>query len=190
MNKRNTIGAIAIMLIGLPMIGCMPEMTIEQMREMTPERPVELDRLNAFVGTWDMEGEARMAGMKEAIKTTGTQEWKWDGDGWFLVSRAEFTMEGLEGMTGVENWTYDTHSKVYRSTWVDSMGTVGTGVSRYNERTREWRMTAKSHGPFGPSTMRGWMKFTDDDTMEWSMSEYYFLGLFKVMEMKGVSRRR
>ena len=136
-----------------------------------------------------MEGEAKMAGLKEPIKTTGTAEGKWDGNGWILVNRGEFTMEGLEGMVGVENWTYDTHSKVYRSTWVDSMGTVGTGVSRYNEKTGEWRMKAKARGFMGPSTMRGWMKFTDDDTIEWSMSEY-FLGIFKVMEMKGVNRRR
>ena len=51
MNRRNTTGVMAFTLMALPMIGCMPEMTIEQMREMTPERPAELDRLDAWVGS-------------------------------------------------------------------------------------------------------------------------------------------
>ncbi len=74
-----------------------------------------------------------MNGLDEVLKSTGEMEAKWDGDGWFLVNRGVFTMGDFGGMTGVETWTYDTHSKRYRSTWVDSMGSIGTGEGWFNK---------------------------------------------------------
>ena len=172
------------------LVGCMPKMTLEEMKAMMPQRPAELDRLNDFVGTWDMTGEATMAGLDEVLKTTGVGETKWAGNGWFLVSNAKFEMEGLNTMEAVETWSYDAHSKKYRSTWTDSMGSLGTGSSRYNEKTRTWTMRATSHGAHGKTTAKGTLKMVDKDTMEWTWSEYAMGGLFKVMEMKGTSKRR
>ena len=112
--------------------GCMPKLTIEKLKAMIPERPVELDKLNAFAGHWETEAETRITGLDEVLKTTASGEGKWDGDGWYLVSRGSFTMGELGEMQGLETWTYDTHSKIYRSTWVDSTGSIGTGTSRHD----------------------------------------------------------
>ncbi len=186
MIRMRWFGLCAVLML----TGCMPKMTVEEMKAMMPERPVELDKLNAFVGEWEFTGEANFAFLEEPLQASGTNEAHWEGDNRFIVSRGVFTMGGLGEMTGHETWTYDTHSKKYRSTWTDSMGAVGFGESRYDEKTNTWFMKATSHGPFGKSTMGGTVKFLDADTMEWTWNEYMMGGLMKVSEMKGTSRRK
>ena len=169
-------------------LGCMPKMTLEEMKEMMPKRPPELDKLNAFAGQWEHEGEAKMAVLDQPVRVTGTSKGEWEGDGWYLVSRSVFSMEGLMDMEGLEAWTFDTHSKKYRSTYVDTVGTVGTAESWHDEKTNTWHMRATSHGPNGNTRMCGTVEFVDDNTMEWTMVEY--AGLTKMVEMSGVGRRK
>ena len=190
MITKSTARVLFMSCASLVLTGCMPKMTVEEMKSMMPQRPAELDVLDAFAGKWEMEGEARMAMLDEPIKTSGTSDMKWEGNGWYLVGRASFTMEGLDDMTGLEAWTYDTHSKKYRSTWIDSMGSIGVGTAKYDDETRTWHMRAKSHSPFGKSKMKGTARLIDDDTIEWSMTEYAMGGLMKTMEWSGTSRRR
>lgn len=170
--------------------GCMPKMTLEEMKASQPQRPAELERLNIFVGTWEMTGEMTFAGLDEPLKTSGTATGKWAGDGWFIVSDSVFRMGELGDMHSHEAWTYDAHSKRYRSTWVDSMGAIASGTAKYDEKTKTWTMRSKSHGPYGGSTGKGSAVIIDDNTMEWQWSEYAMGGLMKVMEMKGTSRRK
>lgn len=170
--------------------GCMPKMTLEDMKAMMPQRPAELDRLNAFAGRWDTTGEMKFSFLDEVIESTGSNEAKWEGNGWYLVNRGTFGMGELGEMEAIETWTYDSHSKVYRTLWVDSMGTVATGTARYDEKSNRWQMKATGHGPFGKSYMKGTVTFPDDNTMEWTWSEYMFGGLIKTSEMTGTSRRR
>lgn len=174
----------------MAMPGCMPKMTIAEMKAMMPQRPPELDKLNDFVGTWEFTGESRMPMLDEPIAVSGTGETKWDKTGWFVVSDGVFRMEGFDEARGHETWTYDAHSKKYRSTWVDSMGSTGTGTATYRDDTNTWTMKASAHGPFGKTTMKGCMKLVDKNTMEWSWSEYAMCGLMKTMEMTGTSRRK
>ena len=99
-------------------------------------------------------------------------------------------MEGFDPMHGMETWMYDAKSKKYRSTWVDSMGSIGIGEARYKEKTGTWHMRAKGRGPHGKTTMKGTAKLIDANTMEWTWSEHMMGGLMKTMEMTGTSRRR
>jgi hypothetical protein len=187
MTPRNVIGTTLLGCAGILLCGCMPKMTIEEMKAEMPKRPAELDRLNAFVGKWQSTGEAKFAMLDETLETSGTSEAKWDDSRWFVVERGVFHMADFDEMAGLGTWTYDTKGKVYRSTWVDSMGAIGLGTSKYDEKSGTWKMKATSHGPFGKSTMKGWVKFIDDDTMEWWMAEYQWLT--KTMEMSGTSKR-
>lgn len=177
--------AVAAMVV---LTGCTPKMTIEELKAMMPERPAELDKLNAFAGNWEMEGEARIAGLDEVLETTGSGEAKWEGDGWYLVGRSSFTMGELGEMQGQETWTYDTHSKKYRNTWVDSTGATGTGEARHDEKTDTWYFRGTTYGPFGKTFWTGHAKPIDETTWEWTFTEYS--GLMKSMEMTGTSRRR
>ena len=190
MTRRSFSCVILSSIAGIALTGCMPHMTIEEMKAMMPQRPAELDKLNAFAGRWEFTGEAKMAGLDQVLKSSGTNEAKWEGDGWYLVSRGIFNLEGFGEMQGIETWTYDAHSKKFRSTWVDSMGSVATGTARHDEKTNTWKMRATSHGPFGKTTMKGHVKIIDDDNMEWTWTEYMMWGLFKTMEMSGTSKRR
>jgi hypothetical protein len=165
----------------------MPRMTIEEMKAQMPKRPAELDRLNAFVGKWQSEGEATFAMLDEPLKITGTSECKWEGDKWYLVGRGVMTMADFPETEGMETWMYDVHAKKYRSTYVDSMGMMGMSETTYNEKTDIWTMTATSYGPWGKSVMKGTLHFTNPDTMEWSMTEH--MGFTKIMEMKGTGTR-
>ena len=181
-----------ILGIGMALIGtgCMPKFTVEQLSEMRPERPAEMDKLNAFAGKWEMEGQAKMSVVDEMLKIGGTADAKWEGDGWYLVNNAVMNMEGMGEMKAVETWTYDAHSKKYRSIWVDNMGSVGTGEGRHDEKTDTWYFTASSHGPMGKVSMKGTAKVIDENTMEWTWTEDGCMGLCKTMEMTGTSRRR
>jgi len=58
--------------VTLGVTGCMPKMTIEQMKQQMPQRPAELDRLDAFVGKWQGEGEAKFAFLDTPLRITGT----------------------------------------------------------------------------------------------------------------------
>lgn len=170
------------------LIGCAPpKMTMDDLRAMAPERPAELDYLNAFIGKWSFEGESVSDMFEEPIKMTGESEMHWSGDMWYLVSDGVWRMGEMDEMKGHEVWCYDPKAGKFRSVWVDTMGSFGVGEGRYDESTRTWTTSATNHGPMGKSTMKGTIKIIDDDTMEWKVAEYS--GLMKTMEFNGVSRR-
>jgi hypothetical protein len=162
-------------------------MTIEEMKAQMPKRPIELDRLNAFVGKWQGDGEMKFTNMDEPLKFSGTSETKWEGDNWYVVGRSVMRMKDFPETQGMEAWTYDVKAKKYRSFYVDSMGMSGMSEARFDEKAKTWYMTAHSYGPWGESEMKGTLRFTNPDTMEWNMSEC--MGLMKIMDMKGTSKR-
>ena len=168
--------------------GCMPKMTVEELKAMRPERPAELDKLNAFAGQWEWEGEVTMAGLDRKLRFSGKNEATWEGDGWYLVSREVGHMEELGETRGMGTWAYDVRSKKFRTTWVDSMGSFGTGTAWHDAASDTWHLRATSHGPFGKASAKGRVKFTDPNTMEWTWTEY--AGLSKTMELTGINRRR
>lgn len=184
---------LATVAVAVLATGCMPKMTIEEMKAMMPEgRPAELDRLDAFAGQWDSECTMKMPMLdrEEPLKAWGSGESHWNTDKTYLVGDSTFTMEEFGEMYGHETWSYDSKAKLYRSTWTDSMGSTGTGTGRYDEATGVWYMAATSFGPHGKTTMKGTAKFIDDNTMEWTYAEYAMGGLTKTMEMTGTSKRK
>lgn len=188
MSTRFRILACGSAVLAMLTVGCAPKMTQAEMKAMMPERPAELNALNAFVGTWEYSGTADMDMLSDGPMTmSGEMNTRWGGDGWYLVSEATMRMGDLEPMKGLETWTYDSHSKVYRSSWVDTMGAVGYGEATHDPDDNTWDYKATGHTPFGKSSMKGHMRFIDADTIEIQWAEY--MGLMKTMEMKGTSRR-
>jgi hypothetical protein len=181
---------VLVLVLGAVVLlaGCAPKITMEDLKKMMPERPAELDKLSVFTGTWDAEGECKMPGLDETLKVTGTSECKWDESNWYIVEHSTFKMGDLDEMHGMGAWTYDAHSKKYRDTWVDTMGAVGAGEAWICPKTDVWKFHGTSHGPSGETWGKGYIKFVDDKTMEWSFTEYS--GLMKTMEMTGTSRKR
>jgi hypothetical protein len=168
--------------------GCMPKMTVQEMKDMMPKRPAELDHLNMWAGSWEFSGEAKMAMLEEPMQTSGESEAAWAGDNWYMISNGVFRMGELGESKGHEVWTYDAKAKKFRSSWADSMGMMGYGEGTYDADTRTWKMKATGYGPWGKSSMKGTAKFINDDTVEFTWAEYS--GLTKTMEMTGTSHRK
>ena len=187
MSHINRTLIVTIMSACAALAGCASQMTAAEMQEIMSERPAELDKLNAFVGKWEMTSAAESEMQDEPLTASGTMEAAWQGDGWYLVQNAVFRMGDDVEMKGIEIWTYDRHSKKYRFTWVGGGGAISAGVGTHDEDTNTWRIKAKGYGPLGKTSGKGEMTFIDDNTIEWSFSEYS--GLKKVMEMSGTNRR-
>jgi hypothetical protein len=167
----------------------MPKMTIEELKQMMPERPAELDLLNDFVGKWESTGKVSFAGLDEELETSSKSEITWGGDGWYLIEHGQFHMEEFGDMEGLATWTYDVGAKMFRNTWVDSTGGLSVGTAKYNKKTRTWHMKSINYSPFGKSKGKGKAQFIDDNTMEWDYSEYALGGLVKVMSMTGTATK-
>ena len=189
MFRKTLTTAISTMALGVMLTGCMPKMTLEEMKEMMPQRPVELDKLKQFEGTWESTNVMTFSMLDEPLTGTGTSTMTWENDGWNLLERGTYTSE-MGTMHGMGVWSWDAKAKKYRITWFDSMGSIGGGTSKFNEKTNTWHMKAKSSSSFGDSVGEGTMKFTDPDTMEWTWAEWDSLKLMKIMDMKGTAKRK
>jgi|GEM_PF-3910431 len=187
MSKKTMIYPLLGVFACTMLTGCMPKMTVEEMKAQMPERAAELDQLESFIGKWEFTGKASMSMLEESLETTGVSEYEWGGGQGFMIGRGAFTMHPFDEGYGVETWTYDSKAEIFRSTWTDSMGQVGVGVGEYDEEEGVWKMKAAGNGPWGKSTMKGWLKFIDDDTMEYEWAEYQWWQ--KTMEMSGMGKR-
>jgi len=190
MNTQRICMNIVVTIACLTLTGCMPKMTIEDIKAMKPQRPAELDKLDAWVGKWHWDGVAHMSGLDQPLKFTGDNEVAWQGDRWFTVSHEVGHMEEFGETKGLATWTYDVHDKKYRTTWVDSMGTCALGEGWHDEKTDTWHMRMTGYRPFGKSMAKGTATFTNKDTINWTWAEYAMGGLMKTMEMTGTSKRQ
>ncbi len=190
MNPRPGYCVLLASVAAIAPTGCMSKMTIEDIKAMMPQRPPELDKLNPFVGRWESTGEARMAGLDRNLKYAGKNEVSWEGDRWYLVNREAGSIEKLGDIRGLGTWTYDVRSKKFRTTWINNMGTLETGIAWHDKNTDTWQMRTTSYGPYGRGSAKGTVRFTDPNTMEWTWAEYMMGGLIKTVEMTGTSTRR
>lgn len=182
-------------LVGLVLVtgllaGCQrPDM--EEMMK-APQRPVQLDRLNAFVGTWEGEAEMTMPGTEEVYRSTATNTISWSVDNRYLMNEMEITMHNGEKMHAMELWTWDPQIKKYRQWWFDDWGGYGSSTVEYEADEDEWEAKGESHCMRTGHTSYDEMEmcFKDADSMEWTWTSGDALGLITYMEMKGTSRRK
>ena len=190
MVKRIQLGLFGlVVLTGLA--GCsIPTMTIQEMKEMMPDRPAELDLLNMMAGRWEGTATMKFTFLDEALEARGSNTATWECDNRVLVSRGTYEMDELGTMNGIEIWTWDDKAGKYRMHWFDSFGMTGNGTAKYDEETKTWHIKAKGKGPDGHRTVsEGTVTYTDADTLEWTWTEWTSLKLFKIAEMSGTSRR-
>jgi len=165
----------------------------DDLKQMRPQRPAELDKLNMWVGKWEGTDEHKMMGVAETLKSTGTSEVSWDDTGWYLIEKADYQMGEMGKMKMCARWAYDPKAKKYRVWMFDDWGQQGVGTAKYVEKDRKWYFTARSKGTLGSTFGRGCAKFVDDNTIEMTWSEWAswdIFRLFKFMEMTGTSKRK
>lgn len=186
---RTSFALVVAGALGLSLAGCQQPSLDEMM--VQPPRPAELDRLNAFVGTWECTSEAKMVGSGETMPGRGTSTVTWEADKWLLVERSDNTV-------GAENtkyaslcvWSWDAGARKYRVDFFDNFGGGGSGTATYDEAQQTWHMAVKTNygGQSGWSV--GTARFTDPNTMQWEHAEWDSLKLTKYLEMKGTSHRK
>ena len=88
-------------------------------------------RLNVFIGRWDMEGEQLKGFVGPAAKITAAQTYEWVAGGFFMVQRFDALVGGSEAAC-IEIVGYDARSRTYP-------------VQTYynNGSTKKWQMTER-----------------------------------------------
>ena len=114
----------------IPVTGCMPNMTIEQLKAMNPERPEELDQLAAIAGKWETVGDINVFGLHDILKVSGETVTDWDAGGWAMVEHASLNVDDLGSMAYVATWTWDFRRKCYRRYSCYNNGTCTEGTVR------------------------------------------------------------
>lgn len=185
---------LSVVFLSVPafLVGC-GEPTCDMEGGGPPPRPAELDRLDMLVGTWEGTAEMSMPGMDEPMTIRGVNTTKWELDKRFLIEHFEGDM-GEEGkFEGVGVWTWDPKAKVYRNWWFDSYGSFSQGTAKYDEETRTWHMRGQGTNAMTgkPSYGAGTSKSIDDNTQQWTWSEWdNFLHWGEPMTYKGTSQRK
>jgi len=181
---------LTTLLVTLTSFGCMPKMSVQDIKNMQPTRPTQLDRLEALLGDWETDGEITMAMLDQPLHTTGANSARWTLDRRFLVEQAEINMGELGKVTGMSIWSWDPAIRKYRMWWFDSLGETSEATVTYNEKTKTWHMKASGQKYGSTTAGRGTLKHIDADTLEWTWKEYDPLGLIQFADMKGTSRRK
>lgn len=188
MIRSRCVGVCIVAVLAVALVGCQrPPMEMK-----APDRPMELDRLDMFVGTWDATEEFKMADSEEVKTSKGTETWNWDADRWLLVGHFESEMEEERDKRGMMVVTWDPKAAKYRFWSFSNWGDRGMGTMTYDEQAQTWHFTGESQNPAtGKKRLgKGTMKCVDADTQEWTFTVRDCLGLRKVKEGTETSRRR
>jgi len=190
MKKFNAL-LVLLVVSTFAMAGCeQKKVSVEEM--MTPPmRPVELDRLDAFVGAWRGECEMVMAGSDETTMSEGESVVEWGIDNRFMVEHYRYSAGGKE-MEGVAYWTWDNQLGKFRTWWFEGDGSAGVGTVEYDEDDRAWELEGISKNLFNGEkyVAEGSIEFVDADTIKWDFEAWDSLHLTKFMEIHGTNRRQ
>jgi hypothetical protein len=103
-----------------------------------PSKPgAEHQRLGAFVGTWNSDGQAQESPYGPAGKITAVDTFEWLPGGFFLSHKWD-VKQGSAQFQGVEIIGYDSRNKAYMSRLFDSMGNSGTFRARVQGNAWTW----------------------------------------------------
>jgi len=125
--------------------------------------------LEKYVGAWDAEVTMQLASGQPAVKSPAKSTARLIGGIWLLTD-FDSSMMGAP-FSGHEVLGYDTKSKHYCVTWVDSMSTgFSTGELDFDAKSATLGGNLNGRDPAdAPMTWRQADVWKDDDTREWTM---------------------
>ena len=189
---RSLLGiVVGLALLTMGTGGCeQPKAGLGQMKAQP--RPVELDRLNDFVGRWEGTAEMTTSESNQTISGKFVDTIGWEADNRLLVERVEGTMGESDKMAALGVWSWDSKIRKFRIWWFNSDGSVSTGTGVYDEAAKSWDMTAEGRCPVTGQKWvgEGTMKMADKNTMQWSEVQYDSWKLKRQMENKGTLHRK
>ena len=106
--------------------------------QSAPAKPgPEHQKLSAFVGTWNSEGQAQDSPYGPAGKLSAVDTYEWLPGGFFLSHKWD-VKQGNTQFQGLEIIGYDGRNKAYTSRFFDSMGNSGTLRARVQGNAWTW----------------------------------------------------
>lgn len=103
----------------------------------TPKPGPEHKRLDAFVGKWNIEGQAQASPYGPTGKLTSVDTFEWMPGGFFMTHHWDARQGGVE-IKGMEVLGYDSHNKVYTSRFFDNLGSSGSWKATVQGNAWTW----------------------------------------------------
>lgn len=154
-----------------------------------PAAPEQMSHFRDFVGTWTWEAERITEGEPE--KWTGTAKWDWVLGGTYL--HGDMSSVGPnQSFSSSGYWGWHPKKKTYVWWMLNDWGYPQEGTAKYDPASKEWTMTYVGVGLDGTTSYgRYTMKVVDDNTLDWTMTEWAdWCRCFKKVEMTGSYKRQ
>lgn len=100
-------------------------------------RPIELDRLEEFIGRWLTEGETVAANGVPAVRILASDVYQWAPGGHFILHPA-YGRIGDVDVGGIEIIGFDAATKQYQTHFFDSFGNVSTQMLSHRDGVWMW----------------------------------------------------
>ncbi len=139
--KTTTINVLAVCLL-------MSAAALAQME--APKPGAEVKKLDAFAGSWTLDGDLKPGPMGPGGKITESEKCDWMQGGFFLVCHTDFKSAMGDG-TGVSIMGYSTDDKTYTYREFNSWGEFDDSKGSVDGDTWTWTNDEK----MGGSTMKG-----------------------------------
>ena len=154
-----------------------------------PAQPAEMNAFAPFVGSWTWTAKETTSG--DAARTwSGTTKWEWALDNRCLHGQLTARAGDLSyDSTGM--WTWNVSKRQYQFWMFNNWGYPREGVAHYNAADKSWTMPYRCTGLDGTNSHgRYTIKFIDDNTFDWTMTEWAdALHMVKKIELAGQYKR-
>ena len=131
-----------------------------KLRRPTPKSGPEHKKMEALVGTWTYEGDAKKSAFGPPGRVSGTDVFEMLPGGLYIQHHYD-EKNPLGNMKGTEIWAYDPVKKVYTNSYFNSTGEFGSGTGTlsgntwiftgsavtYDAKTAYWRYTINVTSP-------------------------------------------
>lgn len=137
-------------------------LTAAAVAQMEPPKPgPEVKKLDAFAGSWTLEGDLKPGPMSHGGKMSETRKCDWMEGGFFLICHTDFRSDMGNG-SGVSVMGYSTDDKIYTYREFNSWGEFDDSKGSLDADTWTWSSDEAMKG----SVMKGrfTMKFTSSNS--------------------------
>ena len=145
------------MISSFCVLSCMLFASVAQAQMEAPKPGPAVKKLDAFAGSWTLDGDLKPGPMGPGGKMTETEKCEWMDGGFFLVCHTDFKSAMGDG-TGVSVMGYSSDDKAYTYREFNSWGEFDDSRGSLDADTWTWTSDEK----MGDTVMKGrfTMKFT------------------------------
>lgn len=118
-------------------------LSISGLAQGMPKPGPELKKLDAFAGSWTLEGDMKASAMGPAGKMTESETCEWMEGGFFLVCHTDFKSAVMGNGTGLSIMGYSNDDKVYTYREFNSWGEFDYSKGALDGDTWTWTSDEK-----------------------------------------------